>query len=39
MSTHHYFNIAAAKRDLGYNPSCSIAEAMGRTFGERKKVA
>jgi len=31
MSTHHYFNIARAKSDLGYHPSCSIAEAMRRT--------
>jgi nucleoside-diphosphate-sugar epimerase len=39
MSTHHYFNIAAAKRDFGYHPSCSIAGAMHKTFGESKKVA
>jgi nucleoside-diphosphate-sugar epimerase len=39
MATHHYFNIAAANRDLGYSPSCSIAEAMNKTFGETKKVA
>jgi nucleoside-diphosphate-sugar epimerase len=39
MSTHHYFNIAAAKRDFGYHPTCSIAHAMERTFGERKEVA
>jgi hypothetical protein len=39
MATHHYFAIAAAKRDFGYSPSCSIAEAMNKTFGETKKVA
>lgn len=39
MSTHHYFNIDRAKRDFGYRPSCSIAEAMRKTFGETKKVA
>lgn len=39
MSTHHYFNIAAARKDLGYQPSCSIAEAMKKTFGEIRKVA
>jgi hypothetical protein len=39
MSTHHYFNIVAARRDFGYSPSCSIAEAMHKTFGESKKVA
>ena len=33
MSTHHYFSIEAAKRDLGYQPSCSIADAMKKTFG------
>lgn len=33
MSTDHYFNIARAKRDLGYFPSCSIADAMEKTFG------
>jgi nucleoside-diphosphate-sugar epimerase len=32
MATHHYFSIAAARRDLGYEPSCSIAEALDRTF-------
>ena len=39
MSTHHYFNISAAKTDLGYQPSSSIAEAMRKTFGENRKVA
>lgn len=33
MSTHHYFSIDAAKRDLGYRPSCTIRQAMERTFG------
>lgn len=33
MSTDHYFNITRAKTDLGYFPSCSIAEAMKKTFG------
>lgn len=39
MSTDHYFNITRAKRELGYRPSCSIAEAMKRTFGSNQKVA
>jgi nucleoside-diphosphate-sugar epimerase len=39
MSTHHYFNISRARQDLGYVPSCSIAEAMKKTFGENRKVA
>jgi nucleoside-diphosphate-sugar epimerase len=33
MSTHHYFSIAAAKRDLGYQPSCTISQAMEQAFG------
>jgi len=32
MATHHYFSIEAARRDLGYKPSISIAEALDRTF-------
>jgi nucleoside-diphosphate-sugar epimerase len=32
MARHHYFSIETAKRDLGYQPSCSIAEALDRTF-------
>ncbi|MFN4896982.1 MAG: NAD-dependent epimerase/dehydratase family protein [Pseudomonadota bacterium] len=32
MATHHYFSIEAAQRELGYQPSCSIAEALVRTF-------
>jgi nucleoside-diphosphate-sugar epimerase len=39
MSTDHYFTIARAKRDLGYLPSCTIADAMEKTFGSAKKVA
>jgi nucleoside-diphosphate-sugar epimerase len=35
MSTHHYFSIEAAKRDLGYKPSCTIEQAMERTFAGR----
>lgn len=33
MSTNHFFSIEAARRDLGYVPSCTIQEAMRRTFG------
>jgi nucleoside-diphosphate-sugar epimerase len=32
MSTHHYFSIEAAKRDLGYLPSCTIQSAMEKAF-------
>jgi nucleoside-diphosphate-sugar epimerase len=30
MSTAHWFDISAAKRDLGYRPSVSIEEGMRR---------
>jgi nucleoside-diphosphate-sugar epimerase len=33
MSTHHYFSIAAARRDLGYAPTHTVAERMAQTFG------
>jgi nucleoside-diphosphate-sugar epimerase len=33
MATSHYFNINAAKRDLGYAPTFTIEEAMLKTFG------
>jgi nucleoside-diphosphate-sugar epimerase len=32
MATHHYFSIDAARRDLWYQPSCSIEEGLRRTF-------
>lgn len=32
MSTHHFFSIEAAKRDLAYIPSYTIKEAMKKTF-------
>jgi nucleoside-diphosphate-sugar epimerase len=38
MATHHYFSIEAAKRDLGYSPSCSIEEALVKTFGGGNKL-
>lgn len=31
MCTHHYFSIEKARRDLGYNPSVSVAEGIERT--------
>lgn len=33
MSTDHYFDIDAARRELGYRPSCSVWEATERSFG------
>jgi nucleoside-diphosphate-sugar epimerase len=33
MAGDHYFSIEAARRDLGYAPSCSIEQALERTFG------
>ena len=35
MSTHHYFDIGAARRDLGYEPSCTVWEATERSFPPR----
>ena len=32
MAKHHYFSIEAAKRDLGYKPAISIAQALDLTF-------
>jgi len=32
MATHHYFDIGAARRDLGYHPGCTVWEATDRTF-------
>ena len=33
MSTDHYFDITAARRDLGFVPSCDVWEATARSFG------
>ena len=33
MATHHYFDISRAKNDFGYSPSCSVSEAVEKTFG------
>lgn len=33
MTTHHYFNINRAREDLGFEPSCTVEEALRRTFG------
>jgi 2-alkyl-3-oxoalkanoate reductase len=30
LSTAHWFDISAAKRDLGYNPEVSIEEGLER---------
>ena len=31
MCTHHYFSIAKARRDLGYDPQVSVSEGIERT--------
>lgn len=33
MATSHYFDISAARRELGYSPRFSIAQGMAATFG------
>jgi nucleoside-diphosphate-sugar epimerase len=33
MATDHWFNIDAARRELGYAPSCTVWEATDRAFG------
>lgn len=32
MSTDHYFDIGAARRDLGFAPGCTVWEATARSF-------
>lgn len=34
MATNHYFNISAAKRDLGFKPRYTIAEALQVAFSQ-----
>lgn len=33
MATDHYFDIGAARRDLGFTPGCTVWEATERSFG------
>ena len=33
MCTHHYFSIAKAKRELGYDPKVSIRQGISKTIG------
>jgi nucleoside-diphosphate-sugar epimerase len=35
MATDHYFDIGAARRDLGFAPSCTVWEATERSFQRR----
>jgi len=39
MSTSHYFSIANARRDLGFKPGYTIAQALARTFYSPQKEA
>jgi nucleoside-diphosphate-sugar epimerase len=34
MSTDHYFDISRARNDLGFAPSCSVSQALTRTFAK-----
>lgn len=36
MSSHHYFNISAARSVLGFAPRFSVEEALEKTFGSGK---
>lgn len=36
MVGSHYFDISAAKRDLGYQPKYSVKQAMRLTFGQKE---
>lgn len=38
MATDHYFDISAARRELGYEPSCDVWEATERSFGTRSRA-
>lgn len=38
LCTHHYFSIAKARRDLGYEPKVSIAEGIRRTAAWLREV-
>jgi len=35
MATDHYFDISAARRELGFDPSCTVWEATERSFVPR----
>jgi nucleoside-diphosphate-sugar epimerase len=35
MATDHYFDISAARRELGFDPSCTVWEATERSFAPR----
>jgi hypothetical protein len=35
MATDHHFDIGAARRDLGFAPSCTVWEATERSFQRR----
>jgi nucleoside-diphosphate-sugar epimerase len=36
LPTHHYFSIAKAKRDLGYEPVVDLDEGIARTIAALK---
>jgi len=39
MATDHHFDIGAARRELGYAPTCTVWEATDRSFGRSRPMA
>ncbi|WP_438480727.1 NAD-dependent epimerase/dehydratase family protein [Oleiharenicola lentus] len=39
MSTDHWFDLSAARRDLGYTPRVSMAEATAQIIAEQKRAS
>ena len=39
MATDHWFDISAARRELGFEPSCTVWEATERSFGQSARDA
>ena len=39
LSTAHWFDLGAARRDFGYKPAISTAEGMGRLAEELREIS